>query len=169
MEGEGQCAHLVLPAKCNKMACTKAKRGDYSSVVGIAGWSSPVARQAHNLKAAGSNPAPATNFRAQSGRIQAIASAVHFLPDFLPQPMASYNEAQNVATRWRRNWVRIDKRMMVPCVQPTASIGSGKDRALVYRAFVPARGKRKWPVRRTSQAMVSSLLGPKLTAGRRHW
>ena len=30
------------------------------SVVLIAGWSSPVARQAHNLKAAGSNPAPAT-------------------------------------------------------------------------------------------------------------
>src|SRR5579872_1174145 len=29
-----------------------------------AGWSSPVARQAHNLKAAGSNPAPATKFRA---------------------------------------------------------------------------------------------------------
>ena len=26
-----------------------------------AGWSSPVARQAHNLKAAGSNPAPATS------------------------------------------------------------------------------------------------------------
>ena len=29
---------------------------------GDAGWSSPVARQAHNLKVAGSNPAPATNF-----------------------------------------------------------------------------------------------------------
>jgi hypothetical protein len=29
----------------------------------IAGWSSPVARQAHNLKVVGSNPAPATNFR----------------------------------------------------------------------------------------------------------
>jgi hypothetical protein len=27
---------------------------------GDAGWSSPVARQAHNLKVAGSNPAPAT-------------------------------------------------------------------------------------------------------------
>ena len=26
-----------------------------------AGWSSPVARRAHNPKAAGSNPAPATN------------------------------------------------------------------------------------------------------------
>ena len=28
----------------------------------IAGWSSPVARQAHNLKVVGSNPTPATNF-----------------------------------------------------------------------------------------------------------
>jgi hypothetical protein len=28
-----------------------------------AGWSSPVARQAHNLKAAGSNPAPATKYK----------------------------------------------------------------------------------------------------------
>ena len=27
-----------------------------------AGWSSPVARQAHNLKVAGSNPAPATKW-----------------------------------------------------------------------------------------------------------
>jgi hypothetical protein len=33
----------------------------------IAGWSSPVARQAHNLKAAGSNPAPATNFARNAG------------------------------------------------------------------------------------------------------
>ena len=31
-----------------------------TNVIG-AGWSSPVARQAHNLKVAGSNPAPATN------------------------------------------------------------------------------------------------------------
>ena len=30
------------------------------SATGDAGWSSPVARQAHNLKVAGSNPAPAT-------------------------------------------------------------------------------------------------------------
>ena len=30
-----------------------------------AGWSSPVARQAHNLKAAGSNPAPATKIKAR--------------------------------------------------------------------------------------------------------
>lgn len=30
------------------------------ALIGDAGWSSPVARQAHNLKVAGSNPAPAT-------------------------------------------------------------------------------------------------------------
>ncbi len=35
-----------------------------SKSFGIAGWSSPVARQAHNLKVAGSNPAPATNLKA---------------------------------------------------------------------------------------------------------
>ncbi len=28
----------------------------------VAGWSSPVARRAHNPKVVGSNPAPATNF-----------------------------------------------------------------------------------------------------------
>ena len=28
--------------------------------LGAAGWSSPVARQAHNLKVVGSNPTPAT-------------------------------------------------------------------------------------------------------------
>ena len=35
----------------------------HTSISQDAGWSSLVARQAHNLKAAGSNPAPATNFR----------------------------------------------------------------------------------------------------------
>jgi hypothetical protein len=29
----------------------------------IAGWSSPVARQAHNLKVTGSNPVPATKIK----------------------------------------------------------------------------------------------------------
>ncbi len=47
--------------------------------VGDAGWSSPVARQAHNLKVAGSNPAPATNAifaRKPDGRETAGLSAV---------------------------------------------------------------------------------------------
>tara|TARA_B100001123_G_scaffold12573_1_gene14660 strand:- start:66 stop:272 length:207 start_codon:yes stop_codon:yes gene_type:complete len=40
----------------------------------VAGWSSLVARQAHNLKVAGSNPAPAPNF----GLIRSCLVAVPF-------------------------------------------------------------------------------------------
>src|SRR5436190_19597697 len=39
-----------------------------------AGWSSLVARQAHNLKAAGSNPAPATNHLPNPGSISRLHS-----------------------------------------------------------------------------------------------
>jgi hypothetical protein len=35
---------------------------------GDAGWSSPVARQAHNLKVVGSNPTPATNIENTDAR-----------------------------------------------------------------------------------------------------
>ena len=40
----------------SKMSLTKISRGTTTD----AGWSSPVARQAHNLKVVGSNPTPAT-------------------------------------------------------------------------------------------------------------
>ena len=39
----------------------RQRPGNMGQVFGIAGWSSPVARQAHNLKVVGSNPTPATN------------------------------------------------------------------------------------------------------------
>ena len=35
---------------------------DQGGYINHAGWSSPVARQAHNLKVVGSNPTPATKF-----------------------------------------------------------------------------------------------------------
>jgi hypothetical protein len=44
---------MPQPADVQPVPAMSGSRGD-------AGWSSPVARQAHNLKAAGSNPAPAT-------------------------------------------------------------------------------------------------------------
>ncbi len=43
-----------------------------------AGWSSPVARQAHNLKAAGSNPAPATKSYKFSHNASALAPEAFF-------------------------------------------------------------------------------------------
>ena len=50
-----------------------------------AGWSSPVARQAHNLKVVGSNPTPATNV---SNEIK----AVWFTPDgfSIPEPLVQF-------------------------------------------------------------------------------
>ena len=48
----------------------------------VAGWSSLVARQAHNLKAAGSNPAPAPK----------LTSALFYaVPFFVPQPKCLAN------------------------------------------------------------------------------
>jgi hypothetical protein len=38
------------------------RRGNFPRHGFFAGWSSPVARQAHNLKVRGSNPLPATKF-----------------------------------------------------------------------------------------------------------
>ena len=59
------------PDRAEATICSSGSSGsdDLNSIAGLlgfdvddfdAGWSSPVARQAHNLKAAGSNPAPAT-------------------------------------------------------------------------------------------------------------
>ena len=42
-----------------------------------AGWSSPVARQAHNLKVTGSNPVPATNITEQNPHVRKRRGAFH--------------------------------------------------------------------------------------------
>ena len=49
-----------FPAFAPQLPASAASK---ASIAFDAGWSSPVARQAHNLKVAGSNPAPATKFQ----------------------------------------------------------------------------------------------------------
>src|SRR6202007_2450563 len=56
--GEVDC-YITLPPPTHS--------GGFRKSIG-AGWSSPVARQAHNLKVVGSNPTPATNFSVQAKR-----------------------------------------------------------------------------------------------------
>ena len=61
-----------------------------------AGWSSPVARQAHNLKVAGSNPAPATNItyhgtRQPAGSRRAGLLSFHAAP---PEPPAAHGSGR---------------------------------------------------------------------------
>ena len=55
--------------QCSSWQQNWCSRSPQVVAIGDAGWSSPVARQAHNLKVAGSNPAPATNPQRSSGRI----------------------------------------------------------------------------------------------------
>ena len=54
------------------------KTGLVSAAQNNAGWSSPVARQAHNLKAAGSNPAPATKSNRDVKSLKSAASGRFF-------------------------------------------------------------------------------------------
>jgi hypothetical protein len=60
----------------------------------IAGWSSPVARQAHNLKVVGSNPTPATTFEGPDTRpglcFQGFQNITRFCPSgfYLPKSSA---------------------------------------------------------------------------------
>ena len=56
---EGQKLKFEIKTENNKLQATKLKK----SLNYIAGWSSLVARQAHNLKVGGSNPSPATKFQ----------------------------------------------------------------------------------------------------------
>ena len=46
-----------------------------------AGWSSPVARQAHNLKVAGSNPAPATKLSPLNQELSFCLNGLFQLPE----------------------------------------------------------------------------------------
>ncbi len=66
--GDRNVASLVARDGAARRRFAKAKRETKKAsgrqrcrLVGGAGWSSPVARQAHNLKVVGSNPTPATN------------------------------------------------------------------------------------------------------------
>ena len=69
-----QTAQRVRKTKALKKRCCSAKRT-------VAGWSSPVARQAHNLKVTGSNPVPATKIPIHINMLKAALRAVFCVPN----------------------------------------------------------------------------------------
>ena len=117
---------------------------------GDAGWSSPVARQAHNLKAAGSNPAPATNDTNTPARtspgvfvfVHFYFSHHHFVPSGSPaasrsiatalQTVRARTACERTATRHLRK-----QRWRVATVQP---INQLKLKLSLLRSHV-ARGR----------------------------
>jgi predicted GIY-YIG superfamily endonuclease len=78
-----------------------------------AGWSSLVARQAHNLKAAGSNPAPATNFLslAVAYRVYVIQNPdgkfYVGLSDNVARRIQQHNFGESRWTRGKGPWILI--------------------------------------------------------------
>ena len=76
-----------------------------------AGWSSPVARKAHNLEVAGSNPAPATNIM----NIHDLDFIVYILKNAagrryfgmtsdMQKRLIQHNAGGSEYTRWRGPW-----------------------------------------------------------------
>ena len=72
-----------------------------------AGWSSPVARQAHNLKAAGSNPAPATKFTSLIKDLKAERNAWLFRFQILVNTWSTFTEAPIEGADNRRHDVSV--------------------------------------------------------------
>ena len=64
----GAVAQLDRASDYESEGCGFDSRQPRQSETQIAGWSSLVARQAHNLKVVGSNPAPATKVRGELAR-----------------------------------------------------------------------------------------------------
>ena len=69
---------------------------------GDAGWSSPVARQAHNLKVTGSNPVPATNKSPQVERLGGLFAVYVEVVRFPPEAIREQDgrSLRVVAGRW---------------------------------------------------------------------
>ena len=58
---QGSQGRTAARAYCEDSQANGCPRRRLRQTQVVAGWSSPVARQAHNLKVVGSNPTPATN------------------------------------------------------------------------------------------------------------
>ena len=116
-----------------------------------AGWSSPVARQAHNLKVAGSNPAPATSFtctsRSASTRPLAGVSCV----------LAQRQDRRQIAPHLDRQ----PARPPAPARSPRPAPGSpraprGRPRPPAPRAAPPPSAGRSRPDRDAAAAWAPS-------------
>ena len=90
---------MVLPLKRRKSRSPPAPINRRPANIFTAGWSSPVARQAHNLKVTGSNPVPATKQRPPDQGSSPIRRAFSCVPN---RPRATSTKNQSVPTVCRK-------------------------------------------------------------------
>ena len=108
-----QIRSLFRLASIERMLFRFAQRR-YRNYSKNAGWSSLVARQAHNLKAAGSNPAPATNFFVNSrcliaSTLSKTARGKYYLglSDDVSRRINQHNFDDSRCTRGKVPWILI--------------------------------------------------------------
>ena len=90
-----------------------------------AGWSSPVARQAHNLKVLGSNPSPATNLERKTPvKTGVFAFALTEKPAQGPFPLLQQltHRSPTDSTRWVVFWRQIGDTFPAYCKWMSAQI-----------------------------------------------
>ena len=80
---EGPCGPLCVSSEAN----------------GAAGWSSPVARQAHNLKVVGSNPTPATTISNHKG--PPVSRSAGLCASGVPDPRGRVVERARSPFQWK--------------------------------------------------------------------
>src|SRR6266700_8250423 len=125
-----------------------------------AGWSSLVARQAHNLKAAGSNPAPATNSHRMPATYRVYilqnseGSFYIGLSDDVAHRVEQHNTGQSRWTKGRGPWT---------IVRPSEELSLTHARKLENRLKRQGRGKGFYSI--TGLRRGSSSSGNCRTAG----
>ncbi len=79
-------------------------------VANVAGWSSPVAREAHNLEVVGSNPAPATDITPGSRPTRPWGFFFPLLRISAMRPMGCGHPVGANSRGWRLLWNRMNRR-----------------------------------------------------------
>ncbi len=106
-----------------------------------AGWSSSVARRAHNPKARGSNPLPATK-KSRTYRLVACESFFRFLPYFYPHTIfavfsSPFWTASNLLIAGARHW---HPSLFAPCIASAStrpSLRKNKPNGPIKRPVIP--------------------------------
>ncbi len=121
------------------------------STLRIAGWSSPVARQAHNLKVLGSNPSPATNLKAPHvrGFLVPIHIQQSFRREHFMKPLDIQKIGNELAIKWdngNESFILLERlRRCCPCagcqgeVDILGQLHKGPDKPLPSSAFELSR------------------------------
>ncbi|MGX1494980.1 hypothetical protein ACSSV1_000001, partial [Labrenzia sp. MBR-25] len=124
-----------------------------------AGWSSPVARQAHNLKVAGSNPAPATKQKSRpKGRLFCLGTDTGQTPPRHPSSSAKApSRSPETQTKHQQKNKSLIHTRMGPFAFVTPAYEKQKPRRTNSGAFVVPAGPETYAVSDRTRPKVETI------------